>query len=70
MVHLGENFSLAIKEPEYIVTTGPYRFAKHPMYIGSVMVIVGVSILSVHIAVIIVSILFFADRAMRENIKE
>jgi protein-S-isoprenylcysteine O-methyltransferase Ste14 len=45
---LGNNFSmsLVIKQDHSLVTSGPYRWARHPMYTGFTMVFTGLSLLS------------------------
>lgn len=65
--HLKENFSVRIKEPDYVVITGPYKFCKHPMYVGSVLMLTGITLVSLHLAIVVLSIMFFIDRATREN---
>jgi protein-S-isoprenylcysteine O-methyltransferase Ste14 len=41
---LGRNWDPLDKTPKQLITTGPYRFCKHPMYEGGFLWVVGVFI--------------------------
>jgi len=47
-LNLGKNYSttLHISEGQSLVTSGPYRYVRHPMYTALIMVGVGIGILS------------------------
>ncbi len=44
--HLGKNWSQAVsaKEGHELVTSGPYRFVRHPMYFGGLVAVIGSAI--------------------------
>lgn len=64
-VHLGRNWSSApaLKEDHELVTTGPYRFVRHPIYTGLLFAILG----SVLISGAVWFIMFFAICAVFVN---
>src|SRR4030095_11162953 len=45
-VHLGRNWSgtVTIKEGHELITTGPYRFVRHPIYTGLLLAFIGQAI--------------------------
>jgi len=67
MFTLKENFSLTLKEPGRIVTSGIYRYIRHPCYAGSIMCLVGIAMLSATVAVIFLSAWFFLARIKEEE---
>ena len=50
-VYLGRNYStlLNISEEQTLVTTGPYRYVRHPMYTALVTVGIGLTLLSANL---------------------
>ena len=53
-----------------LVRQGPYRFVKHPAYLGSMLIIAGAGILSLGLGGWVLGLAawpFFADRICREN---
>lgn len=67
MFTLKENFSLTLKEPSKIVTSGIYKYVRHPCYVGSIMCLVGIAMLSATVAVIFLSVWFFLARIKEEE---
>jgi protein-S-isoprenylcysteine O-methyltransferase Ste14 len=47
-IYLGRNYStlLHIQEEQSLITTGPYRYVRHPMYTALITVGIGLSLLS------------------------
>ena len=64
---LGEKFSLELKEQSVIVTTGVYKYVRHPAYIGSILNIAGLSLLYLPVAVTYLAFAFFLARAINEE---
>jgi protein-S-isoprenylcysteine O-methyltransferase len=60
-------FSLVLNLPPCIVTTGIYRWVRHPSYVGSLMMIAGLALVDVRIAILYVAFLFFLARAVQEE---
>jgi protein-S-isoprenylcysteine O-methyltransferase Ste14 len=59
-VHLGRNWGMPMTEkadPE-LVTSGPYRFVRHPIYSGLLAGVLGTALVNNLIGVIIVAVLF------------
>jgi protein-S-isoprenylcysteine O-methyltransferase Ste14 len=58
-VHLGRNWGMPMSqkaEPE-LVTSGPYRFVRHPVYSGLLLGVLGTALATSLIGLIIVAIL-------------
>ncbi len=64
---LKENFQLIIQPPTEVITTGAYRFMKHPSYYGSMLLIVGASLIHPALGIIIISYAFFKSRMVVED---
>lgn len=60
-------FSLQLRLPHYIVTTGPYRWVRHPSYIGSLCIIVGAGMLHPVAGLGLVAFAFFLARSINEE---
>jgi len=67
MCYLGKKFSLELKEQSDIVTKGAYKYVRHPSYIGSILIIAGLSLLWVPLAVTYLAFAFFLARAINEE---
>ena len=61
------NFSLQIKQPEKIITTGIYRLMRHPSYFGSLMIILGLGLINEIMAIMAISFFFFLARIVNEE---
>lgn len=64
---LRQNWSAALLLPPTIVTTGVYRYLRHPSYLGSMMIATGLLILSVHACLVYLTVLFFLQRMIEEE---
>jgi len=64
---LGKKFSLALNEQTVIVTKGAYKYVRHPSYIGSIIIIAGLSLLYIPLAVTYLAFAFFLARAINEE---
>lgn len=55
---LGDNFSptLKVKENQSLVTVGPYRWVRHPMYAAVFLSVIGVCLLTANWLVVLISI--------------
>ena len=53
--------------PTHIVTTGIYRYIRHPGYLGSMMIAVGLSLISLHLALWLIVWSFLMDKAIEEE---
>lgn len=64
---LKKKFSLQLNMQTRIVTTGAYRYIRHPSYLGSIMIIAGLSLLYLPLAVTYLAFAFFLSRAITEE---
>ena len=67
MCSLGEKFSLELNEQSGIVKKGVYKYVRHPSYIGSIIIIAGLSLLWLPLAVTYLAFAFFLARAINEE---
>ena len=65
---LGSSFSLSLQRRKHIVTTGIYKYIRHPSYTGSILVVFGFSALWPPLGVAYLAFMFFLSRAVREEI--
>lgn len=70
-VHLGRNWSSepALKEGHHLVTTGPYRYVRNPIYAGVLLAALGSALVggSIWIGVLFVLVLLFSYRMYKEE---
>ena len=71
-IYLGRNWGMPTtqKEDPELVTTGPYRFVRHPIYTGILLGVLGTALATNLIGVIIVGVLgayFYYSASVEEN---
>jgi len=64
---LKSSFSLELKMPQHIVTSGIYKYIRHPSYTGSLLIIVGSSMIHTIIGISLISLAFFLSRIVAEE---
>jgi protein-S-isoprenylcysteine O-methyltransferase Ste14 len=73
VIILGRNFSrvVVIKSDQKLVTSGPYRWIRHPAYTGMVIIYLGLSLgLGSWVGVLITIVLILASTLYRINVEE
>lgn len=61
------SWSWRLQVPLSVIVSGPYRYVRHPAYVGVLLMLVGLALLDVRVALIWFSILSLADRIDREE---
>lgn len=64
---LKKKFSFELNMQIEIVKTGAYKYVRHPSYVGSIMIIAGLSLLYMPLAITYLAIAFFLARAINEE---
>lgn len=64
---LGKKFSLELKAQPEFIKTGAYKYIRHPCYLGSILIIAGLSLICVPIAVMYLAFAFFLSRVVNEE---
>jgi protein-S-isoprenylcysteine O-methyltransferase Ste14 len=67
MRSLGNRFTLVIQKQDDIKTDGIYRLMRHPSYLGSLLIILGASILHPVAGIMVMSWFFFMSRIVCEE---
>jgi protein-S-isoprenylcysteine O-methyltransferase len=67
IIQLRHNFTMALSVPDCIVTTGIYRYLRHPSYVGSFLVIVGGALIHVVLGLGLLTMAFFLARITQEE---
>jgi protein-S-isoprenylcysteine O-methyltransferase Ste14 len=67
--YLGKSFSL-LPQARQLVTTGPYRFVRHPIYLGGLLITVGEIWLRFSPLVVCLNVLFVAAQLVRLRYEE
>ena len=70
-LYIGRNWGMPMtqrQEPD-LVTTGPYRFIRHPIYSGVILAMIGTALVTTLVGLIAVAVVaaFFAFSATREE---
>jgi protein-S-isoprenylcysteine O-methyltransferase Ste14 len=71
--HLGKNLTDTVitRRQHYLVTTGPYRFVRHPFYSSVVMVLLGNSLATANgLIIVLCAVLWFGFLLPRTRIEE
>jgi protein-S-isoprenylcysteine O-methyltransferase Ste14 len=69
MIALDRSFSIAPAKRE-IVTRGPYKYMRHPMYGGEILSLIGVLIASFSLWNVVIFIIFLASVLWRIRVEE
>ena len=64
---LRDCFTLQLGVPQRIVTSGLYRWVRHPSYLGSLIMIVGLSLVCIYLALAYLAFVFFMARIVEEE---
>lgn len=67
--YLGKSFSL-LPQARRLVTTGPYRYVRHPIYLGGLLITVGEIWLRFSPLVVLLNVLFVAAQIVRLHYEE
>jgi protein-S-isoprenylcysteine O-methyltransferase Ste14 len=67
--YLGRNFSL-LPQARTLVTTGPYRFVRHPIYLGGLLITIGEIWLRCSTLTVVLNLLFVAAQIVRLRYEE
>jgi protein-S-isoprenylcysteine O-methyltransferase Ste14 len=67
--YLGHSFSL-LPQARTLVTTGPYRYVRHPIYLGGLLITVGEIWLRFSPLVVLLNVLFVAAQIVRLRYEE
>jgi protein-S-isoprenylcysteine O-methyltransferase Ste14 len=62
-----KKFDLTIRPQDEICDSGIYRYVRHPSYIGSVIMFIGMTLLSEKLALLALVFAFFLSRALQEE---
>lgn len=61
------HFSMKIKVPDSLCTKGAYKYVRHPSYVGSLLVLSGVSIINPVLGICYLAFAFFLARTVQEE---
>ena len=64
---LGKYFKFTLEKPDRIITAGIYRYMRHPSYFGSILIILGLSLIAPMFGIIAISSAFFLARIVNEE---
>ncbi|MGE3272923.1 MAG: isoprenylcysteine carboxylmethyltransferase family protein [Chloroflexota bacterium] len=69
VLYLGKNFSL-LPQARTLVTTGPYRYVRHPIYLGGLLITLAEIWLRFSVAVVALNVVFVAAQVVRLRYEE
>ena len=61
-------FTFKIKLPDKLCTKGAYKYVRHPSYIGSLLILCGISIINPVAGICYLAFAFFLARAIQEEL--
>lgn len=61
-------FTFTLTMPHGIIRVGPYRWIRHPSYIGTLLMVAGISVFSPLVAVNWLAFMFFLARIKQEEL--
>ena len=64
---LGKDFTFNLKIPSKIVTTGLYKYIRHPSYLGSLLMILGTSLINPVFGIMTIAYAVFVERMSKED---
>ena len=64
---LGSNFRFLLITPDKITTTGIYKYIRHPAYLGSLLMILGLSLINPVLGITAMAFAFFIARITDEE---
>lgn len=67
--HLGRSFSL-LPQARQLVTSGPYRYVRHPIYLGGLLITVAEVWLRFSVVAVALNIIFLAAQVVRLRYEE
>jgi protein-S-isoprenylcysteine O-methyltransferase Ste14 len=72
MIHLGTNLTISIstRDEHTLITTGPYRWVRHPLYAGGMLESIGVCLVLANVSVVIAAGCFWGLIAYRTGMEE
>ena len=65
---LGRHFSLWLIPQDEIVMNGLYKYIRHPSYLGTMLVILGIAMLDTVLGIMAVIYIVFMERAVNEEL--
>ena len=64
---LGDEYSAVLLTPKKEVTKGLYKYIKHPMYLGNMVLILGASLIHPVFGIMVVAWAFYYSRMVVED---
>jgi len=63
-----DNYSMCLTKPNALVTDGWFKYMRHPSYFGSMLMIIGMLLISEKLALMYITYMFFNARACQEDL--